>query len=363
MTAQDVPASYELSQEQRILRGSVVDFLGKECPLETVKELMSSGQPYSPELWAKMVEQEYLGLLVPEAIGGLSLGPLELVIISEEMGKVCLPGPFIPNLWGSCALERSAPGKQREAVLTKILKGEMILTVAFTEPEGGRLPSPGALKAEGNDSGYLITGEIYVMDGEHADQMLFAAKVPDGQSILAMVPLDTPGLRISQMPGLDHMRPCFRVSCAGVPVAEDQLFAVGDNAESAMAYATLVGALAASAEMIGSMQGILQTTLASARKRDQMGQAIEVFRDIPPRCSDMLAAVDKCRSILYGAAISLDNVEADVEDAVTHARACCAEAAGSLGSLLLQCQEGMDLTWEQDVHMFRSIPPFFSSIC
>lgn len=363
MTAQNFQKRHDLSQEQRILRESAADFFSKECPLEKVKELIETDQPYSRELWLKMVEQGYLGLLLPESSGGLAWGPMELAIVSEEMGKACLPGPFISNLWGSCAIERAATGAQREELLAKIVKGETTLTVAFLQKKGDETPAPAELHAKANGKGYLFTGEsIQVMDGEHADHVLVTARDPGGQSMLAVIALDSPGLALTRVPGLDHMRPCYHVHCSDVPVAEEKLLTIGDNADSALAYATAVAVLAATAEIIGTMQWIMKTVMAFTRMREQMGQVIEAFKDIPPRCAGLLAAVENCRSAAYSASTALEQTEADAAEAVSLARSLSAETSDALGSLLLQHQEGMDLTWEHDLHMFRSVPPFFSSI-
>ena len=72
--------------------------------------------------------------------------------------------------------------------------------------------------------------------------------------------------------------------------------------------------------------------------------------------------MENCRSALYSAARLLEQDEADAAEAVSLAGTLSAETSDELGSLLLQRQEGMDLTWEHDLHMFRSVPPFFKSI-
>ena len=281
MAEQNSRTKYALSQEQWIIKESVGKFFSKECPPEKVKELIETDRPYSRKLWMKMVEQGYLGLLLPESIGGLGWGPMELAIISEEMGKACLPGPFLSNLWGSSAIERAATGAQREGLLAEIVKGETTLTVAFRRQKGHETPAPAEINAKTNGDGYLFTGEsIQVMDGEHADPMLIAAKDLGSQSVLAVIPLDSPGIALTRVPGLDHMRPCYLVSCSNVPVAEEKLLAVGDSADSAMAYATSVATLAATAEVIGTMQWILKATMALAKTREQMGQVIEIVKDI-----------------------------------------------------------------------------------
>ena len=363
MTEQNFHEKHNLSEEQRILKHFVTRFFSGECPLEKVKELIEADQPCSRELWMKMAEQGYLGLLLPECSGGLASGLIELVIISEEIGKACLPGPFISNLWGSCAIDRASTATQRGGVLAEIVTGEAIFTVAFLQRKGGESPTPARLHAKPNGDGYLFNGEsVHVMDGEHANRMLITAKDPDGQSVLALIPIDSPGIALMRVPGLDHMRPCYLVSCCDVPAGKDQLLAFGDRADSAMSYATSVATIAATAEMIGTMQWLLEAAMTFTRWRDEMGQVIEPFKDILPRCADALAAVEDCRSSLYSAATALQQADADSLKAVSLARKLTAETSIEIASLLLQRQEGMGFTWKHDLHMFRSVPPFFNSI-
>jgi len=363
MAEQNIHEKHNLSEEQRILKHFAARFFSTECPLGKVKESIEADQPYSRELWMKMAEQGYLGLLLPERSGGLALGLIELAIISEEMGKACLPGPFISNLWGSCAIERASTATQRGGILAEIVKGATTLTVALLQQKGEETPASAELNARMNGDGYLFNGEsIHVMDGEHADHVLMTAKNPGRQSVLAVIPLDSPGFTLTRVPGLDHMRPCYLVSCSNVPVAKEQLLAVGNSADSAMAYATSVATLAATAEMVGTIQWILEAVMKFTGIRVQMGQVIEAFKDISSRCADLIAAVENCRSAVYSAATALEQGEAGAVDAVSLARTLTAETSDELGSLLLQRQEGMGLTWEHDIHLFRGAPPFFNSI-
>jgi alkylation response protein AidB-like acyl-CoA dehydrogenase len=363
MTQQNALGEHDLSEEQRILKFFAARFFNTECPPGKIKELIETDQPYSLELWMKMAEQGYLGLLLPEYSGGLASGLMELAIISEQMGKACLPGPFISDLWGSCAIERASTGTQRGELLAKIVKGVTRVTVAFLLKEGVGTPAPADLKAKKEGEGYFFNGEsIWIMDGEYADHLLMTARDPGRQSVLAVIPLDSPGLTLTRVPGLDPLGPYYFVRCYNVPVAEEKLLAFGPRAESAMAYATSVATLAATAEMIGSMQWILEAVMEFTGIREQMGQAIDAFIDISPRSADLLASVEKCRSAVYLAAKALQQSEPDAVEAVSLARRHTAETSSELGTLLLQRQEGMGLTWEHDLHLFHSVPPFFSSI-
>ena len=352
----------DLTREQRILKDSTAEFLSKECPMEKVKEMIESAQPHDPGLWSKMAEQDYIGMLLPESVGGMAYGPVELAIVAEEMGRAALPGPFLTNLWGSCIIERATSGRLRDEILGQIAKGEMVVTPAFQQGEDGG-PAPARMDAVRADGGYRLTGpSSCVMDGETANRVVLPAKDPDGSPLLAVLPIDSPGLTLEAVPSLDHMRPCQRFSCDGARAGEGEILTASGTADAALETATLLACLAAAGEMIGTMDWILKATTASLKKRAQMGLAVKVFEDVLPRCEELLADVARRRGALHTAAASIQEADRDAAQAVSEAGKICAATAGDLTDLLLQRQEGMELSLDHDIHMFRSIPPFYSSI-
>src|SRR5947207_7572109 len=86
-----------LSEEQELLKNAARDFLEKECPETLVREMEDDEKGYSPELWKKMAEQGWQGLLIPDQYGGAGFGFLDLIILLEEFGRALVPGPFRRN--------------------------------------------------------------------------------------------------------------------------------------------------------------------------------------------------------------------------------------------------------------------------
>ena len=89
---------FELNEEQRILQKAGRDFLKKECPKELVRSLDDSDEGNSPELWRKMAELGWMGLILPEEYEGTDCSFLDLVVLLEEMGRACPVAPFSPRL-------------------------------------------------------------------------------------------------------------------------------------------------------------------------------------------------------------------------------------------------------------------------
>jgi len=87
-----------LSEEQEMLKTSARDFLQKEFPKKLVRQLDESETGYSPELWRKMAELGWMGLVFPEKYGGSGGSFLDLIVLLEEMGYNILPGPFFSTV-------------------------------------------------------------------------------------------------------------------------------------------------------------------------------------------------------------------------------------------------------------------------
>src|SRR6266480_4199026 len=88
---------FTFSAEQDALRDAVRSTLAREAPSAFVRRMIDDEVGVSPELWSKMADLGWLGLLVPEAHGGLGLSLVDAVVVQEEMGKLPFPGPYFSS--------------------------------------------------------------------------------------------------------------------------------------------------------------------------------------------------------------------------------------------------------------------------
>jgi alkylation response protein AidB-like acyl-CoA dehydrogenase len=86
------------SEEQEMLSKSARDFLANKCPKTLVREMEEDEQGYPPELWKELAELGWLGLPFPEKYEGGGFSFLDLIVLLEEMGRACLPGPFLSTV-------------------------------------------------------------------------------------------------------------------------------------------------------------------------------------------------------------------------------------------------------------------------
>ena len=86
------------TETQEILKKMARDFLTTECPKTLVRKLEQSEEGYSPEVWKKMAELGWMGLIIPEEYGGMGYTFQDLVVLLEEIGRNILPGPLIATV-------------------------------------------------------------------------------------------------------------------------------------------------------------------------------------------------------------------------------------------------------------------------
>ena len=89
---------FNLSEEQEMLRKTARDFLATDCPKSLVREMAKDEKGNPLHLWQKMRELGWMGLIVPEECDGTGGSFLDLVVLLEEMGRACLPGPFFSTV-------------------------------------------------------------------------------------------------------------------------------------------------------------------------------------------------------------------------------------------------------------------------
>ncbi len=87
----------ELTEEQNILKSSAQSFLKKECPPSLMKDMKDDERGYPQELWDKMVELGWLGVIMPEEYGGMGLGHVAMAAVSAEAARLSSFGPFALN--------------------------------------------------------------------------------------------------------------------------------------------------------------------------------------------------------------------------------------------------------------------------
>ena len=173
---------FALTEEQEMLQTSTREFLEIECPKPLVRDMEADEIGHSPELWQKMADLGWLGLLFPEQYGGADFSFLDMAILLEEMGRALLPGPYFSTvvLCGQAILD-AGTDEQKANFLERIAAGELVMALAFTETSASYQASDIAVRADLSGDSYVINGtKMFVSDGQAADYFMVVARTAEG---------------------------------------------------------------------------------------------------------------------------------------------------------------------------------------
>src|SRR3990172_6967048 len=155
-----------LDEQQELLKNFARDFLEKECPESVVREMEEDEKGYSPDLWRKMAQQGWMGLIIPEEYGGTAMKLCELVVLLEEFGRALVPGPYISTVvLGGVPVMEGGSEEQKSQLLPKIAAGELIMTLALTEPSAKSDAGSVQLEAKRESASGGKQGNGFVLNG------------------------------------------------------------------------------------------------------------------------------------------------------------------------------------------------------
>src|SRR5437867_4601332 len=251
--------NFGFNEEQELLRSTARKFFDNECASESVRKRMDGPEGMTPELWKKIVEQGWTGLIFPDEHGGMGLGFVDLVVLMEEMGRAVVPGPFFSTvLLGGLAIREAGTEAQRKAWLPKIASGEARATLAWMEPSAELGARGITLQATAKGAGFTLDGtKLFVHDAHTADVIVVAARTsagPEDGVSLFLVPKSTPGLSVTLLPTMDQTRKLCEVGFANVSVGADALMGQAGAGWAPLSRVLDRATVALCAEMCGGAQ-------------------------------------------------------------------------------------------------------------
>jgi citronellyl-CoA dehydrogenase len=159
------------------------------------------------ELFAAMAELGFLGLAYDPADGGQGADHLFTVVLAEEFGR-CDHGSLpmalgVQTDMATPSLARHGSDELKEAYLAPALRGEMVASIAVTEPDAGSDVANIATRARRDGDDWVISGsKMYITNALQADWMCVLARTSDEGGYAGMsqivVPTDAPGFEVSR---------------------------------------------------------------------------------------------------------------------------------------------------------------------
>ena len=342
---------FNFTEEQEMLRKAARDFFTKELPKSLVKEMAEDTRGYPPELWKKMAGLGWMGLIIPEKYGGSGVSFLDLTVLLEEMGRACLPGPYFSTaVLGVMTLLEAGSEEHKQKLLPKVASGELLLSLALSEPDAVNSPDFFKVKAKAVGDKYSISGtKLFVSDAHVADYLVCVAKAKGGVSLF-LVDTKSAGLSITPLPTMAGDKQC-EVNFKGVKVGKGDVMGEADQGWKYVEKVLAKAAVARCAEMTGGAQQVLDMTVDYAKTRVQFGSPIGAFQAVQHHCANMVTDVEGIRFITYQAAWMLSE-DMPCTKEVSMAKAWVSEAYRRVISLGHQVHGAIAFQQDHDMHLY-----------
>ncbi len=280
--------------------------------------------------WQELVDAGWVGLEVPEGLGGAGASFAETAILLDQIGRAAGATGYLGNGVLTVGALAAAAGPDSEALLGQVARGEQRMAVVFGEfaLDGSRL------------SGHAE----FVPDAVGADHLLVLIGSATGAG-LAVVPSGE--LTVAAQPVLDETRRLATVTADPAPVATVLGFAHDRGVAALLDRA----AVAIACDSLGIAERMLTATVDYVRVRHQFGRPIGSFQAVKHACADMLVDIEVSRRLVADA-VALVAAGGDTEIAAAMAKAHATSTAVAVAGKAMQLHGGIGYTWESGIHAF-----------
>ncbi|MEZ4356351.1 MAG: acyl-CoA dehydrogenase family protein [Myxococcota bacterium] len=326
----------DFTETQGLLQHSIRQYVEAEVGFAHIRELEEKRQP-DQKLWAGMVAQGWLGIPLPEAVGGGDAGLVEAGILVHELARRAAIVPAAEVLTSAVLLSRHATGDESD-LLKAIVDGRAIVVPALLEADDDFGSTRAAVDREGS-----LSGEKHYVDyADFATHHLVSAVGPEGPGLYVV---DRRDAGVS----LEPLRCTGRTPQSIVRYAGASARRVADEA----AIATLVdlGRTLVSAQILGCMEIALEQTVAYTNVRVQFGQPLAAFQAVQHHAANMAMSVESARFMVYEALDALENGRSNAHD-VAIVKAFVSRAVPEVTMLAHQLHGGQGLIEENDLYFF-----------
>lgn len=312
---EELGTDFALNEEQRAIQATARDFASRE--IDPIVDEIDEAQRFPLELFRQLGELGFLGVLVPEELGGAGLGYVDYVLIIDELAQVD------PSVALSVAAHNSlctnhilkfGSDEQRRRWVPDLAQGKKIGAWSLTEPDAGSDAAGTRSRAERTDGGWILDGaKTFTTHGSVGDLcVVFAVSDPEGprhHNVSAFVlEKGMEGFRAGKK---ENKLGCRASDTAEVVmescfVSDDHL--LGEAGEGFVQALKILdgGRISIAALGLGTARGAYRAALAYTQERHQFGRAISSFQAVQFHLAEMATRVAAAEALTLAAAAEMD---------------------------------------------------------
>lgn len=340
---------FNFSDDQEQLRDAVRKWVDRSYGFERRRGIVQAGG-FDRAAYGELAELGLAGLYVSEDHGGMGMGPVEAMVVMEELGRGIVLEPLAQTLVASGVLGGYAPEDLKAAWLPKVAAGEALVVLAHQERKARwRLDACETQAAQGA-GGWTVTGDKSIVPaGDQADAFLVPART-GGRIALFLVERAAQGVKTRGYPTQEGGR------AAEVSLRDAAATLVTQDGLAALEHAVDIGIACACAEAVGVLDKTMDVTVEYMNTRKQFGVTLATFQALRHRVADMKMQLELARSMSYYASLKLNAPAEERRRAMARAKYQLGVSMRFIGQNSVQLHGGIGVTDEYiGSHYFKKL--------
>jgi alkylation response protein AidB-like acyl-CoA dehydrogenase len=317
-----------LTESEEILKTAAINFMKRDISKETLMALHDSDTGFNEDIWKKVVDMGWLGIVIPEEFGGTGYPLTTAGVLFEALGTGPLPGPYFSSgILGSLIIQEAGTDEQKKEILPQVADGSMVLTLAMNEAEYGWNSGSIKIRAEEKNGEFVLNGvKLFVQDALSATHFIVPLRTGDDNDSISLFFVDKKavGVSIRKLPGYLIGRN-FEVKFDQVKLPPSALLGKKDSGWIPLFKGIQTSIPVLCAYKVGGCQAVFDIAVDYSRVRIQFGQTIGRFQRVQDMNIEIVNQADAARWTTYEALWSLD-VQGLVPRSVHLAKAVASEA-------------------------------------
>lgn len=293
---------FSFNENQQDVQNLAQQILTDISTQERLNQLDKEQTFFDQALWQQLAESGLLAVALNEQYGGMGFGFTELCLLLEEVGASVAEIPAAQTLVSALAIQQFASAAQKDALLSQVANGQMLLTTAFIEPASEDFLNPETTAIADGDNFRLTGTKTCVPYAKEAGKVIISAMV---NNQLALFLLDTDLEGVSLTAQLSTTRePWYEIALDNVAINQADVLAL--DASDAALWLQERASVALCAMQVGVCKKMLSITAAFTCEREQFGVAIGSFQAVQHRAADCFIDNQCLKLTTYQAASLLD---------------------------------------------------------
>jgi alkylation response protein AidB-like acyl-CoA dehydrogenase len=340
---------FDFTDDQVQLQDAVQRYLGKAYSFDARRQMVKAGG-FSRERYTALAELGLTGLCLPSEHGGMDMGPVECMLVMNELGRAIALEPLAHTWMCGIAIQNSGHAELQAQWLPGLASGDVLMTLAHIEPGARYRLDRCTTTAQANGDGHTLSGSKRVAPaGDCADALLVPALL-DRQIALFIVQRESEGVQTTGYLTQDGSR------AADVQFTQTQAQLLTRDGLAALELMQDIASACACAYGVGAMEKLLALTVEYMNTRKQFGVPIASFQALRHRVADMKMQLELARSMSYLATLRLGASAEQRRLACSQAKVQLGQSARFVGQQAMQLHGGIGITDEYiGSHYFKAL--------